>query len=74
MNKGLLLTRYAIMTHHQDRLMEYRDHRAVTRCFNCDGIDKGYVYIPVLGNIYVCSRCKRGWTNWGLQMFKEMIE
>ena len=44
-----------------------------TRCCRCGAIENAYYYIPVLGKIFVCPACHRGWDAWGIQMFMEMI-
>jgi hypothetical protein len=65
--------RYLGVTHKRKYLMEFHDHREVTRCYRCNGIDRAYIYIPILGNIFTCSKCAPFWNYWGMSVFKEMI-
>lgn len=73
MNKTIKIRRILRMMQRPSLLMSFDDHEGTTRCVYCNEVFPSYTYIPVLDNIYLCSRCKAKWDRWGMMIFKEMI-
>ena len=73
MNKTIRLRRTIRAMQKPQMLMHFEDHDGHTRCHRCNETAKAYTYIPVLGDIYLCGKCRIKWDRWGLAIFKEMI-
>ena len=74
MNKTIQVRRTLRRMQKPQLLMHFADHNEITGCHKCNETVNHYTYIPVLGNIYLCSKCKVRWNGpWGLTIFKEMI-
>ena len=72
MNKTIILRRY-LRSIQRPLMMEYSEHESFSVCVRCNETVKAYTYIPVLENIFVCDKCMRKWTRWGISLFKDMI-